>query len=182
MSTGYQIREQAAMYFVTNTIVDWVDVFTRQRYRDIVIDSLNFCISQKCLEVHGYVIMSNNLHMLLRSSSANLSDTIRDFKRFTARNIIDTIRNAPDESRREWMLHRFGWHGRNNILNTENQFWIHDNRPEEIYSQKFFLQKLNYIHENPVRAGIVARAEEYVYSSAATIILGKQGLIPIKMD
>lgn len=182
MSTGYQIRDQSAMHFITNTVVDWVDVFTRQRYRDIIIDSLNFCITQKGLEVYGYVIMSNHLHMILRSKTANLSDTIRDFKRFTARAIIDMIKDAHDESRREWMLHRFAWNGSHNVRNAENQFWIQDNRPEEIYTQKFFMQKLNYIHENPVRAGIVAKAEDYVYGSAGTIILGKKGLIPIAIN
>ena len=173
------MRDQSAVHFITCTVVDGVYVFTRQRYRDVIIDSLNFCITQNGLEVRGYVITSNHLHMILRSKAASLSDSIRDFKRFAAGTIIDRIRDAHDESRREWMMHRFAWNGSYNIRNTENQFWIHDNRPEEIYTQKFYMQKLNYIHENPVCAGIVARAEDYVYSSAGTIILGKKGLVPI---
>ena len=77
------------------------------------------------------------------------------------------------------MLHRFEWNGKNNIRNGVHQFWIQDNRPEYIYTNDFFMQKLNYIHENPVRAGIVDRAEEYIYSSAKIIILNKKGLVPI---
>lgn len=178
MSTGYQIEDQFGMYFITSTVVDWVDVFTRQIYRDIVIDSLNFCCTNRGLKVYGYVVMSNHIHLILRSEQGIISDTLRDFKRFTATNIISAIKEQP-ESRKEWMLHRFKWNGSQNLRNTDNQFWIQDNRPELIYSQDFFMQKLNYIHENPVKAGIVYRAEDYIHSSARTIILNKPGLVPI---
>jgi REP element-mobilizing transposase RayT len=178
MSTGYQIEDQFGIYFITTTVVDWVDVFTRQAYRDIVVGSLNYCCEHKGLKIYAYVIMSNHLHMIVRSDPGKLSDTLRDFKRFTATHIIEAIKTQP-ESRREWMLHRFKWHGDQNIRNTDNQFWIQDNHPEVIYSSDFFMQKLNYIHENPVRAGIVDKAEDYLYSSARTLILNKKGLIPI---
>ena len=178
MSTGYQITDQSAIYFVTHTIVDWVDVFTRQAYRDVVIDSLKYCCEHKGLKIYAYVIMSNHVHLIIQSDTCQLSDTIRDYKRYTSRNIIEAIKTQP-ESRRDWMLHRFKWHGDQNIRNSENQFWIQDNRPEIIYSHNFFMQKLNYIHENPVRACIVDKAEEYLYSSARTIILNKKGFLPI---
>ena len=178
MSTGYQIEDQFGTYFVTNKVVDWVDVFTRKRYKDIIINSLNYCIEQKGLRIFGYVVMSNHLHMIIKSETGKLSDTLRDYKRFTATAIIESIRNEP-ESRKEWMLHRFEWNGKRNLRNTNYQFWEQDNRPEVIFSHKFFLQKLNYIHENPVRAGIVENAEEYIYSSAKTLILNKKGLLPI---
>ena len=180
MSTGYQITDQSAIYFVTNTVVDWVDVFTRQSYRDIVIDSLNYCCKNKGLKIYAYVIMSNHLHLIVQSETGHLSDTIRDYKRFTATAIIETIATQP-ESRSEWMLHRFKWNGSNNIRNSANQFWIQDNRPEVIFTPDFFMQKLNYIHENPVRAGIVGKAEDYLYSSASTIILNKKGFLPISV-
>lgn len=47
MSSGYQIEEQFELYFLTFTIVDWVDIFTRKSYKDIIIDSLNYCIKHK---------------------------------------------------------------------------------------------------------------------------------------
>lgn len=180
MSTGYQITDQSAIYFVTHTVVDWVDVFTRKIYRDIVIDSLRHCCEQKGLKIYGYVIMSNHIHLIVQSETGNLSNTIRSYKRFMATTIIDTINTQP-ESRREWMLHRFSWNGQSNVRNSDNQFWIQNNRPEIIYNRDFFMQKLNYIHENPVRAGIVDKAEDYLYSSATTIILNKKGLLPIAM-
>lgn len=92
MSTGYQIQDQHAMYFITSTVVDWVDVFTRQRYRDIVIGSMNFCCENRGLKIYGYVIMSNHIHLIVSSEAGILSDTLRDFKRFTATNIIEEVR------------------------------------------------------------------------------------------
>lgn len=178
MSTGYQIDDQFAIYFITPTIVDWVDVFTRNVYRDIVVDSLNFCIQKKSLVVYGYVIMTNHLHLIIRSANGTLSDTIRDFKKFTAVQLLDAIKNEP-ESRREWMMHRFAWNAAQHSRNTNVQFWTHENRPEIIFTEKFFLQKLNYLHENPVRAGWVRRAEDYVYSSAHALLHNKPGLVQL---
>ena len=178
MSTGYQIKDQYATHFITPAIVDWVDVFTRKIYRDIIIDSLAFCIREKGLKLYGYVVMTNHLHLIVRSETGRLSDTIRDFKKFTARSVIDAIHNEP-ESRREWMLHRFEWNAAQNKRSSDNQFWTHENHPESVFSQKFFNQKLNYIHENPVRAGWVEHPEDYLYSSAKTLLLNKPGLLPI---
>lgn len=178
MNTGYQIRDQFAAHFITSAIVDWVDVFTRKVYRDIVINSLNFCVQNKALKVYGYVIMTNHIHLIIQSENGILSDTIRDFKKFTATQILETIRKEP-ESRREWLLHRFEWNAAQNKRSSDYQLWTHENHPEEIRSLKFFNQKLNYIHENPVRAGWVELPEEYVYSSAKTILKNIPGLLPI---
>ena len=123
--------------------------------------------------------MTNHLHLIVRSETGNLSNTIRDFKKFTAGTILDAIRDG-SESRREWMLHRFEWNAAQNKRSSDKQFWTHENRPESIYSLKFFNQKLNYIHENPVRAGWVEHPEDYIYSSAKTILLNKPGLLPIE--
>jgi len=168
MSTGYQITEQNALHFLTFTIVDWVDLFTRKVYRDIVVDTLNFYINSRDLQVYGYVIMSNHVHALLYQPDGKLSDTIRDFKKYTARKIIEAVKAEP-ESRREWILHRFSWNAslRNNV--DHYQVWTHEHHAVEIRSKKFFDQKLNYIHANPVRAGWVREPEEWIYSSAADL-------------
>ena len=178
MSTGYQIEDKYATHFLTPTIVDWVDVLTRKTYRDIIMDSLDFCIRKKGLVLYGYVVMTNHLHLIARSEPGKLSDTIRDFKKFTAGAIIDEIRNKP-ESRREWMLYRFEWNAAQNKRSSENQFWTHENRPEVIFTQKFFMQELDYIHENPVRAGWVEQPEDYLYSSAKSLLLNVPCRLPL---
>jgi REP element-mobilizing transposase RayT len=85
MQDGYKIRDQALPHFITVTVVDWIDVFTRKTYRDCVIECLDFCIKNKGMILYGYVIMSNHIHMIIQSSDGNLSDLIRDFKKFTAK-------------------------------------------------------------------------------------------------
>ncbi|GAA4470145.1 transposase [Nemorincola caseinilytica] len=178
MSTGYQIDDQYGMYFLTFTVVDWVDIFTRKAYRDIVIDSMNYCIKQKGLCVFGYVIMTNHIHLIAQSKTGKLSDTIRDFKKFTARTILEVIRTEP-ESRREWMLHRFEWNASQHERNSKYQVWSHANHAMYISTEKFFRQKLEYIHQNPLRAGWVEREEDYVYSSAKALFCNVNGMVDL---
>jgi REP element-mobilizing transposase RayT len=121
MADAYRIKDQFTAYFITLTIIDWVDVFTRKEYKDIVIDSLNYCIQHKGLQVYEFVIMSNHLHLILSSSKEPLSGIIRDFKKFTAKRIIEAIQNI-NESRREWLLNKFGYAGSRNSNNTTYQF------------------------------------------------------------
>lgn len=169
MLDGYKIRDQALPHFITATIVDWIDVFTRKSYRDCVIECLDYCIKNKGMILYGYVIMSNHIHMIIQSEEGKLSDLIRDFKKFTAKTILEKIQNEP-ESRREWMLERFKLATKTHLRNKNYQFWQYGNHPKEIYSNKFMWSKLDYIHLNPVRAGIVEKASEYIYSSASNYI------------
>jgi len=111
--------------------------------------------------------MSNHIHLLIRSDIGRLSDTIREFKSFTARQILLAI-DSESESRREWMLNLFEFAAKQHKRNEKYQIWTHENHAELIYSDKFIFQKIDYIHENPVRAGIVEKAEDYLYSSAAS--------------
>jgi REP element-mobilizing transposase RayT len=150
MGNSYTIKDQHAMYFVTFTILDWVDVFTRKIYKDICIESLAFCREKKGLKIFGYVIMSNHLHLILQSETLPLSDIIRDFKKFTANRIIDYMEDGFNESRKEWILNRFQYNAAKHQRNSKYQVWTHENHPEELLSTKFIQQKLDYIHQNPV--------------------------------
>jgi REP element-mobilizing transposase RayT len=103
MSTGYQIYNQSGSYFLTLQVVDWIDIFSRKVYRDIILDSLDYCRKNKGLQIWAYVIMTNHIHCILSAENGNLSDIIRDFKRHTASNIIAEIQEST-ESRKDWML------------------------------------------------------------------------------
>ncbi len=179
MSTGYQVHDQYGTYFLTFTVVDWVDIFTRNSYRDIIIDSFNYCIREKGLRIYGYVIMTNHVHLIARSDTGKLSDTIRDLKKHTARKILDAVQQGP-ESRREWLLHRFEWNASQHERNSRFQVWAHENHAIQISSPAFFRQKLEYMHQNPVRAGWVQREEDYSYSSAAASFKNEKGQIPLE--
>jgi len=135
MKEGYIIRDQEKAHFITATVIDWVDVFTRKNYRDCVIECLDYCIKNKGMVLYGYVIMSNHIHLILQSEDGKLSDLIRDFKKFIAKNVLDKIQNEP-ESRREWMLDRFAKAAANHTRNKNFQFWQYGNHAEEIYTEE----------------------------------------------
>lgn len=121
--------------------------------------------------LYGYVIMSNHIHMILQSNDRKLSDLLRDFKKFSAKTILDKIQNEP-ENRREWMLERFKLATESHVRNKNYQFWQYGNHAEEIFTEHFLWTKLDYINMNPVRAGIVSKIEDYIYSSARKYING----------
>ena len=178
MSTGYKITEQDKLYFVTLQVVEWVDIFSRESYRKLIVENLNYCVKHKGLEIYAWVIMSNHIHALVKSNTDNLSGTLRDFKSFTSKKVLEEIETSR-ESRSDWMLKIFKEASFKHQRNSEYQFWTHENHAELIFSNKFIEQKLNYIHQNPVRAGIVQLAEHYLYSSAIDYS-GEKGLINIE--
>jgi hypothetical protein len=123
--------------------------------------------------------MSNHLHLILSAVNGNLSDVIRDFKKFTSGMITRKIETNEEESRKNWMLWIFRQAGTNNSKNDLYQFWQQDNHPIEIDTIHFTLTKLEYIHNNPAKAGIVDKPEEYLLSSARDYY-GIKGLLPIE--
>jgi len=171
---GYKIRNQSAIHFITFAVVEWVDVFTRKEYRDIVLESIRHCQNERGLLVHAWCIMSNHLHLVISAKNHDLSDILRDFKKFTSKQIIAAIENNQHESCSDWMLKIFREEGMKNSRNKNYQFWRQDNQPQELYSAEFVFQKINYIHNNPVEAGIVEKPEHYLYSSAKDYFLTKK--------
>ncbi len=169
MSTKYKFADPDGLYFVTFSVVGWIDVFTRRVYKDLLLDCLGYCISQKGLVLYGYVIMSNHVHLIIsRNGTATLPEIMRDLKKYSSYRIIQEIKDNIQESRRKWLLHLFAKVGEANSNNTNYQFWQQDNHPILLHPNTDDLErKLNYIHQNPVRAGWVSEASAYVYSSAS---------------
>ena len=166
---GYKIRNQGAIHFITFAFVNWVDVFTRQCYRDIVVDSIRYCQNKRGLWLHCWCIMSNHVHLICSAKSGDLSEVLRDFKKYTSSKLLTAIAGNPVESRREWMLPIFREAGSLNSRNTNNQFWRQDNHPVELYSAAFIAQKINYIQNNPVEAGLVNQ-QNTIFIAAPVII------------
>jgi putative transposase len=176
----YQIREKEGTYFLTSTVIGWIDVFSRQIYRDIIIESLKFCIQEKHLHLHAHVIMSNHFHWIASTDSGfPIDGLVRDIKQFTSKKIISSIKNNDKESRKDWMLNSFEFAGKTHQDNDKYKFWQSGNHAELLYSNDFIEQKINYIHLNPVRAAIVEKPEDYLYSSARNY-LGIPGLIDVE--
>ena len=154
------------LYFVTLTVVDWIDVFTRRYYTDFVIENLAYCQQNLNLNIYAYVIMTNHIHLVANVSEGSLGNVLGRFKSHTSKKLFEIIADNEQESRREWMTKAFKQAGRYNPLNESHQFWQNGNHPVLLYSRGVIEQKVDYIHQNPVRAGFVGAAHEYWYSSA----------------
>ena len=150
---------------MTWTVVCWADLFVRENYKQLLAESLNFCTEKHGLRIYAYVIMPSHIHLIANAENNNLSKVIGHFKSHTSRELISMIK-SPGESRREWLLPIFEKAGHSNSRNKNYQVWVQDNHAEEVYSPKFTLSKVNYIHNNPVEAGFVQYPHEYIYSSA----------------
>ena len=177
MSNGLLTKE---LYFITTTVVDWIDIFTRPIYKQIILDSLIYCQKEKGLDIYAWVLMSNHLHMVVgvRDDKQTISDILRDFKKYTSKKILASIEENPEESRKVWMVDRFWFVGNNDRKIKNYKFWQDGNNIEQIYTYEFFLQKVNYIHNNPVKQEIVERPEDYLYSSARDYA-GLKGLLNV---
>jgi putative transposase len=177
---GFAIRNQFGIHFITFAVVQWVDVFSRKIYADIVVESLKHCQQYKGLKVHPWCIMSNHVHLIVSTAEPNrLSDVLRDFKKFTSAQITDAIRENSKESRKAWMLWIFKKAGEKNNRNKEMQFWQQDNHPVECDTKEILDARLTYVHENPVRSGLVRNEYDYIYSSAIDYFTKEKGLIEI---
>jgi putative transposase len=190
---GYKIRNKEGIHFITFVPIaigmEWVDVFTRKEYSDIVLESIKYRQAEKGLILYAWCLMSNHIHLVIAAKNNDTSDILRDFKKFTSKKIIKAIEENQKESRREClpagqagMLNIFKKAGEANSRNSNYQFWRQENHPKELFSSGFTVQKLNYIHNNPVEAGIVEKQEQYLYSSARDYQLGKKcGLLEVAL-
>jgi len=179
MSRNYKFYNPEGVYFVSFAVVEWLDVFTRTEYKNILIESLEFCQKNKGLEIFAWCIMTNHVHLIFRSIEGQKPELLLgDFKRFTSNAIIQAIRQNYKESRKEWLLEQFEKAGSKSSNVNKFQFWRHDNKPIELWSNKVIDEKINYIHNNPVEEGLVFHPEDYMYSSARDYS-GEKGLLDV---
>ena len=177
MSRNYKFHNPEGLYFVSFAVVEWLDVFTRNEYKDILLQSLSFCQKEKGMEIIAWCIMTNHVHLVFRSiRNQHPAFLLGDFKRFTSKAIVKAIQENPRESRKEFLLEQFKKAAEKSSNVNEHQFWRHDNKPIELWSNAVIWEKIKYIHNNPVEAGLVYKAHNYVYSSAVDYA-DKKGLL-----
>ncbi len=167
MSRNYKFQNPEGLYFVSFAVVNWLDVFTRHEYKDILIESLDFCQKNKGMEIIAWCIMTNHMHLIFRSVYHDPANLLGDFKRFTSKKLVKAINENFTESRKEFLLSQFKEAALSSSNVSKYQFWRHDNKPVELWSNAVIQEKINYIHNNPVEAGLVYNPEDYVYSSAS---------------
>lgn len=129
------------------------------------------------MEIYAWCIMTNHVHLIFRSINGQKPELlIGDLKRFTSNQIVKAIIDNPRESRKDWLLEQFQKAASKSSNVNKYQFWRHDNKPIELWSNKVIFEKINYIHNNPVEEGLLNHLEDYVYSSARDYS-GEKGIL-----
>jgi REP element-mobilizing transposase RayT len=168
----YRIFEQSHPHFMTCTIVAWLPVFTRPETFEIIIDSWKHLQAHEEFVLYGYVILENHLHLI--ASAPELSAAMKNFKSFTARQIIDLLESRSVST----LLAQLELHKRRHKTQSQYQLWEEGHHPQQIQDDEMLLQKLEYMHMNPVKRGYVGRPEHWRYSSARDY-LGQPGRIQV---
>lgn len=170
----YKFTDKQLPHFITCTVLNWVPVFTRPDTVNILLDSLKY-LSNDGLKVYAYVVLENHLHMVVQSPY--LGKDIARFKRHTAKELLSYLqsRNA------ERVLKQLHFFKKAHKKDRDYQFWEEGVHPEWIQNSEMMQQKVDYIHQNPVKRGYVDNPDDWRYSSAKNYC-GKEGLLEICMD
>ncbi|MCB0736016.1 MAG: transposase [Bacteroidetes bacterium] len=163
MSRAYKFPE-LDLTFATMTVVGWQELFTRRVYQDMLIDSIQHGIDNKGLQIFGYVVMPNHVHLLCNSVKEPLGDIFKSVKSFSAKKLRDAVIEHEGPNRRDRFLNAFRYYKKGN--DRDHQIWIHDNQPKHCYTPEMAQQKLEYIEMNPVKAGFVDEPHYWRLSSA----------------
>jgi len=133
MSRNYKFYNPEGVYFISFAVVEWLDVFTRNEYKNIIIDSLHYCQKEKGMEIFAWCIMTSHIHLIFRSAGEQKPEfLIGDFKRVTSKAIVKAIIENPQEGRKEFLLEQFRKAGNSSSNVNQYQFWRHDNHPVEL--------------------------------------------------
>jgi REP element-mobilizing transposase RayT len=158
----YRITPEAAVYFLTYSVVEWLPVFIREETCKIITDSLTFCHLQKRLRINAFVIMPTHMHLVVFDGDFDperLVQTLAELRKFTGRQLSDYCESHlpgcfPKTLREQATAER------------QRRFWQPSRHPEAIQQQPFWRQKVDYTHDNPCRSGLVRAAEHWRFSSA----------------
>lgn len=173
MRSRYQIHNSGALYFITSTIVEWIPVFTTEPYFTIITESLGYCRAHKQLKLFAYVILDNHLHLIV--DAPDLAQVLQSFKRHTATAIV----HLAETGNRAWLLNQFAYYRKKYKSTSQHQVWQEGFHPQRIDNNAMLNQKIDYIHDNPVRRGLVSAPEHWRYSSARNYVLEDQAVLEI---
>jgi REP element-mobilizing transposase RayT len=180
MTRAYGISDNSRLHFVTFTIVQWIKIFKIENYCRTFLDSVKYCQKNKGLKVYAWCIMPNHVHMIIGAKdNAKLENIIRDLKSYTSRKVHLLLEERSNiDLNIEDTLNRLIRIGRNNRKNKDFQLWQQPYHAVELSTNEMMDQRLDYIHNNPVKAGLVDVQEEWAWSSA-TDYYGGKGLLEI---
>ena len=160
-------KDIGGIYFLTLTVIEWINIFTKKEYYELLADSLRYCIQHKGLILYEYVFMTNHIHLIISAKGGvGLDDIIRDFKRFTTQEIKKLLYR----DNRKYIL-RLIKNSFKRKKGSKFQIWQRENYPVTIETEDFLNTKIEYIWHNPVKKGYVLNPEDWLYSSAKQRLL-----------
>jgi REP element-mobilizing transposase RayT len=163
-------------YLCTCSVANWLPIFNAgPQYADVVLDSLKFCRQRKGLILHGYVLMIDHLHLIVRHP--DLPGLMRDFKSWTAKAITETL----EQNKRHELLAVLKSAATQTAWHQDLKVWQDGYHPKAISSDAMMQQKLDYIHANPVRKGFVGAVEDWKWSSARNYFRGDHSVLEIDL-
>ncbi|EDZ61648.1 protein containing DUF1568 [Sulfurimonas gotlandica GD1] len=156
----YKIHEQTHPHFITCTILHWIPIFTRVDTTEIVFDTLEYLQEKDNLKLHAYVILENHLHLI--ASSDDIAKSMRSFKSYTAKQILKHLQ----EKNVKTILDQLSFYKKAHKVDATYQLWQEGYSPKLIVDDKMMIDRINYIHNNPVKRGYIDEAKHWRYSSA----------------
>jgi len=173
----YKFLQPDRPHFVTCITISWIPLFSNPDLAGIIIESLKYMHDNKRMAIHGWVLMENHIHLV--ATSDDLPKEIGIFKSFTARKIIDHLK----EKNIKWYLDELRFWKDEGKSDRKYQVWQEGSHPVIMETWTMYGRRLNYIHNNPVKRGYVERPEHWRYSSAKDYYGQEKGLVPItKME
>lgn len=157
MRSAYKVHNRNAVYFITSTIIDWIEIFTSEKYFNILIEAINFYILKNSLTVYAYVIMKNHFHLICKSE--NLTETVRLIKSYTAKKIINELEN---ENKTDLLI-RFKENKKEYKVGRTHQIWQEGFHPKEMINNEVLKQKIEYINSNAVRSNFCVKPSDWKY-------------------
>ncbi len=161
MKSRYKAFEDDGIYFVTSSIIEWIPLFKSPNYYEILIKALSYRQKNGKMKLYAYVLMTNHFHLIL--SVDNISKFMKELKSYTAHEIINLLKKHEEFS----LLEQLESNKKSHKTSSRYQIWQEGFHPQQILSEEMLLQKIEYIHQNPVRAGIVNNPEDWKYSSSS---------------
>jgi len=168
----YKITEINRPHFLTNTIINWIPVFTRPDSVQIILDSLSYMQNNHGLKIYGYVVLENHMHWIAQAD--DLGKEVARFKAYTAKKLVNYLTNAGQQK----ILQQFAFYKKAHKQDRQHQVWEEGSHAQLIQNEQILRQKLDYIHFNPVKRGYVDKPEHWRYSSARNYA-GQEGLIEV---
>jgi len=170
--SSYRIYDTSYPYFMTSSFIQGFPIFSDPESAQIVLESLKFLQEKRRVTLYAYVLMENHFHLIAQSE--DLSEKMRHFKPFTAREIIKLFKHR----KRTQILRKLRDSKLRHKRNSTYQVWQESFHPKQIIGDKMMLQKIEYIHNNPVKRGYVNKPTDWRYTSAGNYE-GRNFLIPV---